>query len=336
MVNNTYMRKLTYIISFLFIFLNTPAQAANYQVELRAEQSMLRAATILSQGGKSSSGFVDGEVQAQIDISIVKPTFMDYSDEHDCDLKPVPEEGILFSATYWLMLSTDPNFDDAESNFGVYVDFNFDSESNLLEELISDYAGVTLFDNRNLKLEKYSLQEFFSISDTYLSSGLFEFDYPGGKKVYVKEWVSFSENAACTNKLTGGGFPLGEQIQNTYILSPAKLSQNIMTNFPQEDIKLSSKALRITFSASSKLPVDAVESTPNICIMNGTVLLLKKAGMCQVNFSQIGGKGYEPVTISKSFRIVAKEQTATVCVKGAIKRKVTGSNPKCPQGFRKQ
>jgi hypothetical protein len=102
------------------------------------------------------------------------------------------------------------------------------------------------------------------------------------------------------------------------------------------------KSLTLTATASSGGPV-SFASTPNEnCTISGSTLNLLKAGNCVVTATQAGTSTLAPVsastTITLTGTVVTPKPVVTkktiVCVKGKTTKKVSGTNPKCPKGYK--
>jgi hypothetical protein len=105
---------------------------------------------------------------------------------------------------------------------------------------------------------------------------------------------------------------------------------------------ISAKTLALAATASSGASVIYSTASDDICSITGPTLNLLKAGNCVVTASQAGTSTLAPVattaTIILTGTVIAPTPIATkkaiVCVKGKTKKKVSGTNPKCPKGFK--
>ena len=113
-------------------------------------------------------------------------------------------------------------------------------------------------------------------------------------------------------------------------------SQTI-TFAPNAAANVSSKSIILTASASSGGVITYSTTSAGICSITGSTLNLLKAGNCSVTATQAGTATLAPasatVNITLSGTAVAAKKTIT-CTKGKTTRKVTGTNPKCPTGFK--
>jgi hypothetical protein len=100
---------------------------------------------------------------------------------------------------------------------------------------------------------------------------------------------------------------------------------------------VSSKSLVLTSTASSGAVVAYSTTSAGICSITGSTLNLLKSGNCSVTATQAGTSTLAPVSatanITLTATVVAVKKTIT-CIKGKTTKKVTGTNPKCPTGYK--
>jgi hypothetical protein len=100
---------------------------------------------------------------------------------------------------------------------------------------------------------------------------------------------------------------------------------------------VSSKSLALAATASSGSVVAYSTTSTGICSISGSTLNLLAKGNCAVTATQAGTSTLAPVSATASITltasIVAAKKTIT-CVKGKTTKKVTGTNPKCPKGYK--
>ena len=100
-----------------------------------------------------------------------------------------------------------------------------------------------------------------------------------------------------------------------------------------------------TISFAPVLTADIItysSSTTENCSISGSTLNLLKAGNCVVTASQSGTSTLAPVSASATIlltgAVVTPKPVVTkktiVCVKGKSTKKVSGTNPKCPKGYK--
>ena len=113
-------------------------------------------------------------------------------------------------------------------------------------------------------------------------------------------------------------------------------SQTI-TFAPSAAANVSSKSITLTASASGGGVITYSTTSAGICSVTGSTLNLLKAGNCSVTATQAGTAILAPASATASITLsgtaVAAKKTIT-CVKGKTTKKVTGTNPKCPTGYK--
>ena len=120
------------------------------------------------------------------------------------------------------------------------------------------------------------------------------------------------------------------------------LSASSNTFSPVTTTDIATKSLTLTATASSGGLVTYSTTSPNNCSISGSTLNLLKAGNCVITASQVGTATFAPVsasaTITLTGTVVTPKPVVTkktiVCVKGKTTKKVTGTNPKCPKGYK--
>ena len=105
---------------------------------------------------------------------------------------------------------------------------------------------------------------------------------------------------------------------------------------------IATKSLTLAATASSGGAVTYSTTTPDNCSISGSTLTLLKAGNCVVTATQAGTSTLAPVsanaTITLTGSVVTPKPVVTkktiTCVKGKTTKKVSGTNPKCPKGYK--
>ena len=100
--------------------------------------------------------------------------------------------------------------------------------------------------------------------------------------------------------------------------------------------------MTLTATASSGGAVTYSTNTPDNCSISGSTLNLLKSGSCVVTATQSGTPTLAPVsayaTITLTSTFVTPKPIVTkktiVCFKGKTNKKVSGTNPKCPKGYK--
>jgi hypothetical protein len=115
-----------------------------------------------------------------------------------------------------------------------------------------------------------------------------------------------------------------------------------ITFTPVTTADIATKSLTLTATASSGGAVTFISTSPENCTVAGSTLNLLKAGNCLVTATQAGTSTLAPVTASATITLTGTVVTpkpvvtkkTIVCVKGKTTKKVSGTNPKCPKGYK--
>jgi len=115
-----------------------------------------------------------------------------------------------------------------------------------------------------------------------------------------------------------------------------------ITFVPVTAADIATKSLTLTATASSGGAVTYSTTSPDNCAISGSTLNLLKAGNCVVAATQSGTSTLAPVTASATIVLTGAVVTpkpvvpkkTIVCVKGKTTKKVSGTNPKCPKGYK--
>lgn len=107
-------------------------------------------------------------------------------------------------------------------------------------------------------------------------------------------------------------------------------------------IDITTKTLTLAATASSGASIIYSTTSADACSITGSTLNLLKAGNCAVAASQAGTSTLAPIsttaTIMLTSAVIAPTPIATkktiVCTKGKTNKKVSGTNPKCPKGYK--
>jgi len=102
-------------------------------------------------------------------------------------------------------------------------------------------------------------------------------------------------------------------------------------------VNTSVKTVPLTATTSSGGAVTYVSSTAGNCSVSGSTLTLLKSGNCSVTATQAGTSTLAPASATATTMIVGVAQSTkkTIsCIKGKTTKKVTGTNPKCPTGYK--
>jgi hypothetical protein len=115
-----------------------------------------------------------------------------------------------------------------------------------------------------------------------------------------------------------------------------KASQTISFVLPPA-VKVTDKTLNLTATSTSGNQVTYTSTPSSSCTISGSVLNLLKAGNCSVTATQVGTTTLASASVSSTVVIegvVPAVKITITCVKGKTTKKVTGTNPKCPAGYK--
>jgi len=184
------------------------------------------------------------------------------------------------------------------------------------------------------------LPKIISISNAYLSNGSVILPTTSTPAVCVP--LSLSS----IKIISGGTCTLNYQTSATRTRLASKLyTQSFeITRDPQSitfalpaTVSASVKTLPLTATTTSGGAVTYVSSTAVNCSVTGSTLTLLKSGNCSVTATQAGTSTLAPASVTATTTIVgvaqATKKTIT-CSKGKATKKVTGTNPKCPKGYK--
>ena len=115
-----------------------------------------------------------------------------------------------------------------------------------------------------------------------------------------------------------------------------------ITFAPVSTADIATKSLTLAATVSSGGAITYSTTSPDNCSISGSTLNLLKAGNCVVTATQSGTSVLAPVTASATITLtgiaVTPKPVVTkkiiVCVKGKTTKKVSGTNPKCPKGYK--
>ena len=115
-----------------------------------------------------------------------------------------------------------------------------------------------------------------------------------------------------------------------------------ITFAPVTTADVATKNLALTATASSGGAVSFASTSTENCTISGSTLNLLKAGNCVITASQVGTSTLAPVSASATIILTGVVVTpkpvvtkkSIVCVKGKTTKKVSGTNPKCPKGYK--
>jgi hypothetical protein len=101
--------------------------------------------------------------------------------------------------------------------------------------------------------------------------------------------------------------------------------------------KVTDKIINLTATSSSGNPVTYTSTPISTCTISGSVLNLLQAGNCSVTATQVGSSILAPVSATANITLTGTAAVAKktiTCFKSKTIKKVTGTNPKCPAGYK--
>ena len=114
-------------------------------------------------------------------------------------------------------------------------------------------------------------------------------------------------------------------------------SSQTITFTPPATANLASRTVALSATASSGGAVTFSTTSTGICSIAGSTLTLLKSGNCLVTATQAGTSTLAPASATATTTIVGVAQPVKktiTCSKGKSTKKVTGTNPKCPTGYK--
>ena len=122
----------------------------------------------------------------------------------------------------------------------------------------------------------------------------------------------------------------------TQTIEIEKRAQTIVFN-PNSPVDISAKTLSLSATASSGGAITYQTTSAEICSITGSTLNLLKGGNCAITATQAGSATLAPISATATVMITGSttptKKTIT-CVKSNKTKKVSGTNPKCPKGYK--
>jgi hypothetical protein len=104
---------------------------------------------------------------------------------------------------------------------------------------------------------------------------------------------------------------------------------------PPATANLSAKTLTLSAIASGGGVITYQSTSVDICSIAGSTLNLLKGGNCSITATQAGSGTLAPISATATVMITGSVAKKTItCVKGNKTKKVSGTNPKCPKGYK--
>ena len=110
-----------------------------------------------------------------------------------------------------------------------------------------------------------------------------------------------------------------------------------ITFTPPATANLASRTVALSATASSGGAVTYSTTSTGICSITGSTLNLLMRGNCAITATQAGTTTLAPISATATVMIAgaaAPSRKTITCVKGNKSKKVSGTNPKCPTGYK--
>ncbi len=110
-----------------------------------------------------------------------------------------------------------------------------------------------------------------------------------------------------------------------------------ITFTPPATANLASRTVALSATASSGGAITYATTSTGICSITGSTLNLLMRGNCAITATQAGTTTLAPISASATVMIAgaaAPSRKTITCVKGNKSKKVSGTNPKCPTGYK--
>ena len=106
---------------------------------------------------------------------------------------------------------------------------------------------------------------------------------------------------------------------------------------PPSSVNLSANNLALTAAASGGGAITYSTTSAGICSITGSTLNLLESGNCSITATQAGTSTLAPISATSTVMItgsLAPVNKTITCVMGKKNKKVSGTNPKCPKGYK--
>jgi len=111
-------------------------------------------------------------------------------------------------------------------------------------------------------------------------------------------------------------------------------AQTISFTLPAS-VSISAKTVALSATASGGGVITYQTTSSGICSITGSTLNLLKGGNCAITATQAGTTTLAPISATATVMIAGSIAKKTItCVKGNKTKMVSGTNPKCPKGYK--
>ena len=220
---------------------------------------------------------------------------------------------------------------------------DYQAKSIYQSQVIADARKpATLFVEKIANQQAKNLPITLELPKVY-SSGLSAVEYVFPKSITP----DICEAGGYTLKIISGGTCLitykslgntSHSPSETYTQSILIEKQNQTISFqPIQSVDVKSKTLDLMATASGKGAVVFSTTSAGICSITGSTLRVIKAGNCSVAATAAGTTTLTPVSVTVDILLTGTavvSKKIITCIKGKTTKKVTGTNPKCPAGYK--
>jgi hypothetical protein len=216
-----------------------------------------------------------------------------------------------------------------------YKTFEYSAHVEINEPRVKPVINLVKIDNQTSK----DLPKTISLSQVYLASEgyIFPKSITPSTCVAIVYSVRLLSGGICTltyQSVETSKFLASDIYEQTFEIS--RDPQTISFTLPN-NANVSSKSLALTSTASSGAAVAYSTTSTGICSITGSTLNLLAGGNCTVTATQAGTSTLAPASATATVMLtgaVVTNKKSITCVKGKSTKKVSGTNPKCPKGYK--
>jgi hypothetical protein len=216
-----------------------------------------------------------------------------------------------------------------------YQKYEYSTNIEISEARIKPVINLSKIETQDSK----DLPKIISISQVYLASEgyIFPKSITPVTCIAILYSVKILSGGTCTltyQSIESGSYLASDVYQQSFEIT--RNSQTISFS-PPATANLSAKTLALSAIASSGGVITYQSTSVDICSITGSTLNLLKSGNCAITATQAGTTTLAPISATATVMIVGSvgptKKTIT-CVKGSKIKKVGGTNPKCPKGYK--
>ena len=137
-----------------------------------------------------------------------------------------------------------------------------------------------------LKYEPFKQKTIFKISLIFILCVISQ-----GQSIFIEQAHAVKAGQSCAKAGLKSGSFICTKVKGKLVWQFVKKTQSISSTYPSK-VNVSAQIQTIDYSATSKLPVNAIIVTPEICTLNERVLQLLTVGYCTFRFTQLGNSQY--------------------------------------------